>query len=39
MGVFFVRVCYCIQFYESVCSGKVDTVLTYFTDEITETVM
>lgn len=39
MGMFFVMVCYCIQFYEAVCSGEIDPLLTYFTDEMTETVM
>jgi hypothetical protein len=39
MGMFFVTVCYCIQFNEAMCSGEVDPLLTYFTNEITETVM
>jgi len=39
MGMFFVMICYCIQLYEAVCSSEVDPLLTYFTDEITETVI
>ena len=39
MGKFFVMVCFCIRFCEAVCSGGVDPLLTYFPDEITETVM